>query len=77
RSSAEGHLFLLKGEAKSRANLAGATIIEARTALSRDSGRPTATSLLFIADRLMEGDGPLAALGRIIRNEVASRAVPS
>ncbi|PZR56391.1 MAG: DUF1837 domain-containing protein, partial [Stutzerimonas stutzeri] len=67
---AAGDLFLLKGEAKSRAQLAGATISEARTALSRDSGRPTATSLLFIADRLMEREDESATVGRAIRNEV-------
>ncbi|CDZ68047.1 Hypothetical protein NGAL_HAMBI2605_63300 [Neorhizobium galegae bv. orientalis] len=77
RVDATGQLFLLKGEAKSRANLAGATISEARSALSRDNGRPTATSLLFIADRLMEREDDGAALGRTIRNEVANRAVPA
>ncbi|CAM5313870.1 hypothetical protein ATER59S_00911 [Aquamicrobium terrae] len=77
RLSADGELGLLKGEAKSRANLAAATIAEARTALSRDSGRPTATSLLFVADRLMEVEGDGAQLGRTIRNEVANRAVPA
>lgn len=77
RLGADGQLGLLKGEAKSRANLAAATIAEARTALSRDGGRPTATSLLFVADRLMEGEGDGAQLGRTIRNEVANRAVPA
>ena len=77
RVDAAGELFLLKGEAKSRANLAGATISEARAALSRDNGRPTATSLLFIADRLMEHEDDGAALGRSIRNEVANRGVPA
>jgi Cap4 SAVED domain len=70
-----GTLYLLKGEAKSRATLGKTTIDEARTALSRDDGRPTATSLLFIADRLMEHDDADAILGRTIRNEVASRTV--
>lgn len=77
RVDAAGDLFLLKGEAKSRANLAGATVSEARAALSRDNGRPTATSLLFIADRLMEQEDDGAVLGRAIRNEVANRAVPA
>lgn len=72
-----GALFLLKGEAKSRATLSKATIDEARQALSRDNGRPTATSLLFVADRLMERDGNDAALGRTIRSEVALRTVPA
>jgi hypothetical protein len=39
-------LHYLKGESKSRVNLANATISEARKALSRDDGRPTATSSL-------------------------------
>lgn len=68
------NLHFLKGESKSRANLSGATIIEARQALSRDDGRPTATSLLFIADRLMESEQ--RDVGRKIRNEVANRAAP-
>lgn len=66
-----GDLYLLKGEAKSRAALAATAIQEARTALSRDDGRPTATSLLFVADRLMERDDDKAVLGRAIRSEVA------
>src|SRR5678815_1504922 len=40
------HLNFLKGEAKSRQHLSKATIDQARTALGRDDGRPTATSLL-------------------------------
>ncbi|MWA29848.1 Hachiman antiphage defense system protein HamA [Burkholderia pseudomallei] len=77
RTNAEDELYLLKGEAKSRANLTAATIEEARTALSRDGGRPTATSLLFIADRLMDSHGEIGELGRKIRNEVALRSVPA
>lgn len=76
RVDAEDHLHLLKGESKSRASLAGATITEARAALSRDGGRPTATSLLFIADRLMDHADDRRTLGRKIRNEVATRAAP-
>lgn len=72
-----GNLHLLKGEAKSRAVLAKATIDEARSALSRDNGRPTAISLLFVADRLMEWDDDRAVLGRTIRNEVATKTVPA
>ncbi|UUZ62129.1 DUF1837 domain-containing protein [Polaromonas sp. P1-6] len=76
RVDAEDRLHLLKGESKSRAALAGATITEARAALSRDEGRPTATSLLFIADRLMDHTDDRRTLGRRIRNEVATRAAP-
>ena len=77
RLDAEARLHLLKGESKSRAALAKATITEARTALSKDGGRPTATSLLFIADRLMDHADERRNLGRKIRNEVATRAVPA
>jgi hypothetical protein len=71
------HLNLLKGEAKSRQHLSKATIDQARTALGRDDGRPTATSLLFVADRLLEVEGGDADLGRKLRDEVATRAVPA
>lgn len=71
------NLYFLKGESKSRASLSKATISEARMALSRDDGRPTATSLLFVADRLMESEGERRQMGRRIRNDVASRAAPS
>lgn len=47
-------LVLLKGESKSRASLAAATIEEAAAALDRDRGRPTRHSVLFVADRLRE-----------------------
>ncbi len=77
RVDAEDHLHLLKGESKSRAALERATITEARTALSKDGGRPTATSLLFIADRLMDHADERGTLGRKIRNEVATRAAPA
>jgi hypothetical protein len=77
RLDAGGSLFLLKGESKSRASLGRATIHEARRALSRDDGRPTPTSLLFVADRLMDEGEARAAIGRIIRNEIAARAVPA
>jgi Cap4 SAVED domain len=77
RGDVAGTLYLLKGESKSRATLAKATIDEARIALSGDDGRPTAISLLFVADRLMERDDAKAILGRAIRNEVALMAVPA
>ncbi|MGH3851235.1 MAG: Hachiman antiphage defense system protein HamA, partial [Pseudonocardiaceae bacterium] len=77
RVDVEDNLHFLKGESKSRAALAKATITEARTALSKDGGRPTATSLLFIADRLMDHADERRTLGRQIRNEVATRAAPA
>lgn len=52
--SATGPLKLLKGEAKSRANLTASVVVEASSALDRDSGRPTRHSVLFVADRLRE-----------------------
>ncbi len=76
RRETDGGLRFAKGESKSRANLGKTTIAEARTVLSRDAGRPTPTSILFVADRLMDQGGDQEALGRAIRNEVAIRAVP-
>jgi hypothetical protein len=72
----DGNLRFAKGESKSRASLSASTITEARTVLSRDAGRPTPTSILFVADRLMDMSGAKEALGRLIRNEVVARAVP-
>lgn len=77
RVDTEDHLHLLKGESKSRAALARTTITEARSALSKDGGRATATSLLFIADRLMDHADERRTLGRQIRNEVATKAIPA
>lgn len=74
RTDDQEHLHFLKGESKSRAALSRATVKEARDALARDGGRPTATSLLFVADRLMEHADERRTLGRKIRNEVAARA---
>lgn len=68
-------LWLLKGEAKSRASLGKATIAEARASLSRDAGRCTPSSLLFVADRLLEKDGDDAELGRAIRKEVGLKTM--
>jgi len=70
-------LRLMKGEAKSRRHLGRTTIKEARAALTRDNGRPTPSSLLFVADRLLEMEGEESQLGRKLRNEVAIRAVPA
>lgn len=70
-------LSLAKGEAKSRQNLAAATIKEARDALTRHDGRCTPDSLLFVANRLLESaDLDEQALGRTIRDEVGLRALP-
>lgn len=71
----DGGLWLLKGESKSRRTLDGTTITQARTALRRDDGRCTPSSLLFVANRLLEGDEDQADLGRRIRNEVGRKAL--
>lgn len=71
----DGELRLLKGEAKSRAILGKRTITEARTALDRDGGRCTPSSLLFVADRLLERDGADAELGRALREETGRQAL--
>lgn len=71
----DGGLWLLKGESKSRRTLGKTTITQARTALRRDDGRCTPSSLLFIANRLLEGDEEQADLGRRIRNEVGRKAL--
>jgi hypothetical protein len=68
-------LWLLKGEAKSRATLGKTTITQARASLDRDSGRCTPSSLLFVADRLLERTGDAAELGRAIRKEVGLTAL--
>jgi hypothetical protein len=72
----QGGLWLLKGEAKSRAVLYKTTITQAREALNRDKGRCTPISLLFIADRLLDGDDDEAELGRTIRKEVGTKTLP-
>ncbi|MBI1204952.1 MAG: DUF1837 domain-containing protein [Rhodopseudomonas sp.] len=69
-------LWLLKGEAKSRAVLGKSTIAEAREALKRHNGRCTPTSLLFVADRLLDRGGDDEELGRTIRTEVALKSLP-
>lgn len=72
----EDRLWLLKGEAKSRATLSKTTITQARVALNRDSGRCTPDSLLFVADRLLESaDEADVALGRLIRDETGLDAL--
>lgn len=71
----KGSLRLLKGEAKSRAVLGKATITEARASLDRDAGRCTPSSLLFVADRLLERDDDSVELGRAIRKEVGLKTL--
>jgi Cap4 SAVED domain len=73
----DDELWLLKGESKSRETLGKSTVTEAREALNRENGRCTPSSLLFVADRLLEGDGEEAELGRTIRKEVGTKTLPS
>ena len=54
RHSDEGKLLLLKGEAKSRAQLNATVLNQAGSALDSGRGRPTRHSVLFVADRLRE-----------------------
>lgn len=67
---ADGRLTYLKGEAKSGQAMGPGVITTARTRLNDDEGRPTPISLLFVADRLLEGGPGDEALGRQIRNAV-------
>jgi hypothetical protein len=71
----EDGLRLLKGESKSRKVLGEDAITAARKALNRNHGRCSPSSLLFIADRLLEGNGDDAELGRAIRKEVGIKAL--
>lgn len=59
---AQSHrLRFLKTEAKSRAALTAQVLTEARTALDKDGGRPSAHALSYISARLLElGNLPLA-----------------
>jgi len=61
RDPSTRRLHFLKSEAKSRANLAAPVITEARAALDKDNGLPSAHALSFISARLMEaGNNALA-----------------
>jgi hypothetical protein len=73
----EGELQLLKGESKSRLQLAAPAINDGRTALDRDDGRCTPESLLFVADQLLASpDVEDQELGRRLRDEVGLNALP-
>ncbi len=71
----DGGLWLLKGESKARRKLVKTTITQARKALKRYDGRCTPLSLLFVANRLLEGNDEQKDLGRRIRNEVGRKAL--
>lgn len=72
-----GQLRLLKGESKSRQELAKPAITEGREALDRDDGRCTPESLLFVADRLLDSNDPAdQALGQSLRDEIGQKSLP-
>ncbi len=72
-----GQLRLLKGESKSRQELAKTAITEAREALDRDDGRCTPESLLFVADRLLDSNDPAdQTLGQALRDEIGQKSLP-
>ena len=72
-----GQLRLLKGESKSRQELAKPAITEGREALDRDDGRCTPESLLFVADRLLDSNDPAdQALGQALRDEIGQKSLP-
>lgn len=73
----DAQLDYLKGEAKSGQNMARNVICMARAQLGAKDGRPTDISLLFVTDRLLEGDEDDRILGRSIRNAVAQRTIRS
>ena len=61
RHAPTGRLRFLKSEAKSRINLAASVVAEARDALDKDNGLPSAHALSFLSERLIEiGDTDLA-----------------
>ena len=73
----DGQLRLLKGESKSRQELAKPAITEGREALDRDDGRCTPESLLFVADRLLDSMNPAdQALGQALRDEIGQKSLP-
>lgn len=73
----ENRLSYLKGEAKSGQVVSTAVVTDARDRLSQDDGRPTPTSLLFVTDRLLEGDDDDKELGKRIRDAFALDTVPA
>jgi Cap4 SAVED domain len=61
--AASGEVLVLKGEAKSRASLSGATVTAARKALSANKGFPSPHAISFLADRCFDqGQTHLAEL---------------
>ena len=70
-----GEITYLKGEAKSGKSMLPSVIVKARAQLSENRGQPTAISLIFVTDRLKEGNEVDKKLARRIRNEGRSRPI--
>ena len=73
----QNRLSYLKGEAKSGQAISSDVVTDARDRLSKNDGRPTPISLLFVADRLLEGDGEDKKLGQRIRDAFVLDTVSS
>ena len=71
----ENQLLYLKGEAKSGQGIYNAVVTEARDRLKQDEGRPTPISILFVTDRLLEGDEDDKDIGRRIRDAFAHNTI--
>ena len=70
-------LELLKCEAKSAHRLSKKTVNDARNALEKDHGRPSAHSLIFIARQLIQRDDPsMKKMGADLLKEAAKQEVP-
>jgi hypothetical protein len=54
RHATTGRLRFLKTEAKSRVNLDASVVADARDALDKDNGLPSAHALSFVSERLMD-----------------------
>ncbi len=71
---ATGRLNLLKAEAKSRIALSTAVLADARTALEKDGGLPSAHALTFISEQLMAAGN--IALANAIDDAVLVHGIP-
>ena len=67
----QNRLSYLKGEAKSGQKISNVVVTDARNRLSKNDGRPTPISLLFVTDLLLEGDDEDKELGKRIRDAFA------
>ena len=70
-----GRLSFLKAEAKSRIALSAAVLTEARTALEKEGGLPSAHALTFISEQLMAAGN--IDLANAIDDAVLVHGIPS